>query len=221
MSTPSDPGDNASRYVDDLEEAVFGVENPDVPAPRNAVGDATGDALDARPPASRATTGAATEDTDPPPQNSTRPDIPLPAETGAAPGTAGRPATASTNPLTEYPADIEPRARPMNSIDLTAYILASRERTVNCVMILLASAVLVTAVAVAVQLVSSRLSPEFIVGLTSAGTVVVAVLAGKRSAKKRRAADKRSRPADSKKVPDPEPPPRLSGNGHGTARRQA
>ena len=41
----------------------------------------------------------------------------------------------------------------MNSIDLTAYILESRDRTVNCVMVLLAWAVLLTAIAVAVQLV--------------------------------------------------------------------
>ena len=33
MSTPSNPGENASRYVDELDEAVFGMENPDVPAP--------------------------------------------------------------------------------------------------------------------------------------------------------------------------------------------
>lgn len=221
MSTPSDPGENASRYVDELDEAVFGMENPDVPAPRNAVSDATGYAPDARPSAPRATTGSATGGTDPPPQNSTRPDVPLPAKTGAAPDTAGRPATASTNTATEDHADIEPRARQMNSIDLTAYILESRDRTVNCVMVLLASAVLLTAIAVAVQLVSSRLSPGFIVGLTSAGTVVVAVLAAKRSTKKRREADKRSRPADSKKVPDREPPPRLPGNGHGNGPRQA
>ena len=60
MSTPSDPGENASRYVDELDEAVFGMENPDVPAPRNAVSDATGYAPDARPSAPRATTGSAT-----------------------------------------------------------------------------------------------------------------------------------------------------------------
>ena len=88
-------------------------------------------------------------------------------------------------------------------------------------MLLLAWAALVTAIAVAIQIASSRLNPVFVVGLTSAGTVVVAVLAGKRSAKKRRKADKRSRPAGSKKVPDSKAPPRLSGNGHATVPRRA
>ena len=53
-------------------------------------------------------------------------------------------------------------------------------------------------------------------GLTSAGTVVVAVLAAKRSTKKRREADKRSRPADSKKVPDGNPLPGYPVMGAGT-----
>ena len=66
MSTPSYPGENASPYVDELEEAVFGVENPDVPAPRTAASDVTGYALDARPSAARATAGSATEGTDRP-----------------------------------------------------------------------------------------------------------------------------------------------------------
>lgn len=219
MSTPSDPGENASPYVDELEEAVFGVENPDVPAPRTAVGDVTAYALDPRPSGPRATAGSATEDANLPPRDSRRPDTPLPpvpVKTGSASDTARWQATARRNAATEDPADIEPRVRQMNSIGLTAYILESRDRTVNLVMILLASAVLMSAIVVAIQTVSSRLNPVFIVGLTSAGTVVVAVLAGKRSAKKRREADKRSRPTDGKKVSDSKTPPRLSGNGHAT-----
>lgn len=86
-------------------------------------------------------------------------------------------------------AGVAPRARKMDPIDLSTFIVDSRYRTLNVVMILLASAVLVAIVAAAILVAVSRMNPESTVGLTGAGTVIFSVLALRRSARKRRQED--------------------------------
>ena len=86
---------------------------------------------------------------------------------------------------------VEPRSREMDGIDLSTYVLSSRYVTLNFVMILLASAVLVAAIAFGFLIVGSHANPGFVVTLTSAGTV--AVTGAARAAKKRRQARQKLR----------------------------
>jgi hypothetical protein len=81
---------------------------------------------------------------------------------------------------------IEPRARHMSGIDFSAYVVSSRYVTLNLIMILLASAVLVAAFLLGILAVDTHANPGFTVGLTSAGTVAVTALAGAKTIKKRR-----------------------------------
>jgi len=74
--------------------------------------------------------------------------------------------------------DVNPESRKMDPIDLATYIVASRYRSFNVVLILLAIAVCVAALAF-----GSHVNPISTISLTSAGTA--AIVFGKSAAKKR------------------------------------
>jgi hypothetical protein len=82
--------------------------------------------------------------------------------------------------------DVEPKPREMDVIDLGTFVVASRYRTLNVVMILLAVAVCVAAWAL-----GSHSNLVFTVSITSASTAAVAL--GVSAAKQRRARHKDSK----------------------------
>lgn len=81
---------------------------------------------------------------------------------------------------------VRPQARQMNGIDFGTYVVSSRYVTVNLVMILVASAVLVAALTLGFLIVDSHATLGFTVGLTSAGTVLVTAITRRWAAGKRR-----------------------------------
>jgi hypothetical protein len=87
----------------------------------------------------------------------------------------------------EVERDVKPMARNMDPIDLGIYILASRYRTINAVLVLLAVAVCVAALAF-----GSHNNPISIISLTSAGTVAVTL--GVSAVKKRHERRQDSKP---------------------------
>jgi hypothetical protein len=93
---------------------------------------------------------------------------------------------------TEVEGDIRPMARKMDPIDLSTYILASRYRTINAVLVLLALAVCVGALAL-----GSHSNTIPIISLTSACTV--AVTFGVSAAKRRRERRHAPKPGDATK----------------------
>jgi len=99
--------------------------------------------------------------------------------------------------------NLEPQARKMDTIDFSTFVVSSRYVTLNLVMILLASAVLVAAFSLGILAIDSHARPGFTVGITSATTVLVTVAAGSRAVKRRHGRRKTQRGGRSKKSPQP------------------
>jgi hypothetical protein len=140
-------------------------------------------------------------------------------ERGKADGTLVPAAVARTRGRNRDHGGIGPRARKMDPIDLYTFILDSRYRTVNAVMILLASAVLAVVIAAAVLVMGARMNPVSTVGFTGAGTVIVSVLTVGRSVRKRRQEDQAQQADDDAGSPNGKRHPRDLGRPKGTTGR--
>lgn len=205
MSTSPDSDDDATFPGDEVQGSELEVQKPDI-ALRTTPGDLQERSIDGQREVDGSPDGPAGPPSSGPAEAHGGPVPGLPVEVVEA--LASWASWAAAEALAENAQrddhDIEPRPRKMDPIDLSAYIVASRYRTFNLVMILLASAACVAAVAFGFLIIYSHANPGFTIGLTSAGTVAITVAAATRTVKRRREKPQQSQAngADPKDTPE-------------------
>jgi hypothetical protein len=212
VSTPSDSDENAPLPMEEPQGSGRDVEKLDIPPPRSASGDLTERVIGGRQNIDSKAVDPSTTEAHPPSESPAPPQIaPFPARPVEAAALAAALASLASDALggrnveREDYRHVEPRARQMNGIDFSTFVVASRYHTVNLVMILLASAILVAAFALGIFFIDSYTNPGFTVGLTSAGTVAVSVAAARRRLQARR--ESQADGGSAKDGPETESPP--------------